>query len=120
MRVVLGVLAAAVTAAAAGLIMGEYELRGVLPYIAGILFGLAVAEAAITAGASRSWALAVPAAVLAFAGLTWSANIDAGGEFGLIAGSRWIGSVLAGLAAAWWIRQLGGRAASIPPSTTPE
>lgn len=120
MRVPLGIVAAAVTAAIAGLIMGEYELRGTLPYVAGVLFGLAVAEAAITAGASRSWALAVPAALCAFAGLTWAAKIDAGGDVGRIAGARWIGSVLAAVAAAWWIRQLGGRAASSPPPPTPE
>ena len=120
MRVVLGALAAAVTAFGAGLIMGEYELRGWLPYVAGVLFGLAVAEAAITAGASRSWVLAVPAAGLAFAGLLWAAKIDAGGDLDQVAGPRWIGAALAAVAAAWWIRQLGGRAASSPPPPTPE
>ncbi|HVE94396.1 MAG TPA: hypothetical protein VNB24_05700 [Acidimicrobiales bacterium] len=120
MRVALGIVAAALTAAIAGAIMGEYELRGLLPYVAGLLFGLAVAEAAITAGGARSWALAVPSAVFAFLGLTWAARIDAGGDIALVTGARWIASCIAAAAAVWWIRQFGGRATSSPPSPTPE
>lgn len=119
-RLALGIVAAALTAAVAGVIMGEYELRGVLPYVAGLLFGLAVAEAAITAGADRAWALAVPSALFAFLGLAWAAKIDAGGGIGRVAGARWISSCIAAAAALWWIRQFGGRSTSSPEPTTPE
>lgn len=115
MRVVLGAFAAIAAGALGGLIMGEYELRGVMALIAGVLFGLAIAEAAITVGKSSDWLLVVITAVAAGVGLTWAAWIDAGEELRLIAGPRWIGSVVAALSAGWWVRSLGSRSTSSPP-----
>jgi hypothetical protein len=115
MRVVSGCIAAVFTALLGGLIMGEYELRGVMALLAGLLFGLAVAEVAITIGKSSDWALAGVAAVSAFVGITWAAYIDAGDGLDRIAGMRWAGSVLALLAAGWWVRSLGSRGASSQP-----
>ncbi len=94
--------------------MGEYELRGAMALLAGVLFGLAVAEVAITVGKSSDWALVVVSAVSAFAGLTWAAYIDAGDSVGRIATLRWLGSVLALVSAGWWIRTLGSRAVRSP------
>lgn len=118
MRVIAGALAAVVVGALGGLIMGEYELRGVMALVAGVLFGLAVAEAAITFGKSSAWPLVIVAAVAAGVGLTWAAWIDAGEELRLIAGARWVGSVVAVLSAGWWVRSLGARSTSSP--VTPE
>ncbi|MEY2474599.1 MAG: hypothetical protein QOK28_3928 [Actinomycetota bacterium] len=115
MRVILGCVVAVLVAALGGLIMGEYELRGVMALLAGVLFGLAVAEAAITVGKSSDWLLAGVAAVAAFAGLTWAASIDAGDSLGRIAGMRWAGSVLAMFSAGWWVRTLGSRSLNSPP-----
>ncbi len=115
MRVVLGAIAAVVVGALGGLILGEYELRGVMAIVAGVLFGLAVAEAAITAGKSSDWFLVVVAAAAAGAGLTWAAWIDAGNDFALIAGLRWVASAVAALSAGWWVRSLGSRSTSSPP-----
>jgi hypothetical protein len=109
MRVILGCVVAVLVAALGGLIMGEYELRGLMALLAGVLFGLAVAEAAITVGRSSGWLLVGAAGVAAFAGLTWAAYIDAGDSLGRIATMRWIGSALALLSAAWWVRALGSR-----------
>src|SRR6476620_4470379 len=44
MRHLLGVLAAAAAAAFGGLVLGEYELTGVMVFVAAGLFGLAVGE----------------------------------------------------------------------------
>lgn len=115
MRVVLGALAAVFVGALGGLIIGEYQLRGVMAIVGGVLFGLAVAEAAITVGKSSDWFLVAVAAVSAGVGLTWAAWIEAGDELGLIAGPRWAGSVVAALSAGWWVRSLGSRATSSPP-----
>lgn len=89
--------------------MGEYELRGVMALLAGVLFGLAIAEAAITVGKSSDWLLVGVAAVAAFAGISWAAYIDAGDSLGRVAGMRWAGSVLALVSAGWWVRSLGSR-----------
>ena len=95
--------------------MGEYELRGVMALVAGVLFGLAVAEAAITVGKSSDWLLVVVAAAAAGAGLTWAAWIDAGRR---VRPDRracgWLGSAVAALSAGWWVRSLGSRSTSSP------
>jgi hypothetical protein len=98
-----------------GLILGEYELRGTMAIAAGILFGLAIAEVAITVGKSSDWVLVVVAALSAFVGHTWAASIDAGDSLGRIAGMRWAGSVLALVSAGWWVRTLGSRSLNSPP-----
>jgi hypothetical protein len=77
--------------------------------LAGVLFGLAIAEVAITVGRSSDWPLVAVTALAAFAGITWAASIDAGDSLGRIAGMRWVGSVLALASAAWWVRSLGSR-----------
>jgi hypothetical protein len=114
MRVIVGCVAAVLVAALGGLIMGEYELRGVMALVAGVLFGLAVAEAAITVGKSSDWPLVVVTALAAGAGITWAASIDAGDNFGRIARMRWAGSALAVLSAGAWVRTLGSRAVHSP------
>ena len=119
MRVVFGAVAAVATGLVGGLIMGEYELRGPMAIVAGVLFGLAVAEAAITVGKSSDWTLVVVAGVSAFVGHSWSAWIDAGDSFSRIAGLRWAGSVFALVSAAWWVRTLGSRSLHSSPAEEP-
>lgn len=89
--------------------MGEYQLLGVMALVAGVLFGLAVAEAAITVGKTSDWVLVGVAGVAAFVGLTWAAYIDAGDGLGRVAGMRWVGSFCALVSAAWWVRSFGSR-----------
>ncbi|MDP1795515.1 MAG: hypothetical protein Q8K63_15365 [Acidimicrobiales bacterium] len=116
MRVVSGCLAAVFTAVLGGLIMGEYELRGAMALLAGLLFGLAIAEVAITIGKSSDWPLVAVSALSAFVGLTWAAYIDAGNSLGRVAAMRWVGSLLALVGAGWWVRSLGSRALSSQPA----
>lgn len=98
----------------AGVIMGEYELRGSTAIIAGLIFGLAMAELAITVGKSSDWALVVAAAAAAFIANTFSAYIDAGDSLGRIASMRWIGSLIAVVSAGYWVRTFGSRAIHNP------
>ncbi len=116
MRVVFGALAAIFVGLFGGLIMGEYELRGPMALVAGLLFGLAVAEVTITIGKSSEWVVVITAALAAFVGHTWAASIDAGDSLGRIATLRWVGSVLALVSAGWWVRTLGSRALHNPMS----
>jgi hypothetical protein len=119
-RVIFGCVAAVLVAALGGLIMGEYELRGAMAIVAGVLFGLAVAEVAITVGKSSGWVLAGVTAFAAAAGLTWAAFIDAGDSFGRVAGMRWLASAIALASAGWWVRSLGSRAVRSPSVAEPE
>ena len=112
-----GAVVAVITGFVFGVIMGEYELRGVTALIAGVLFGLAIAECVITVAKSDEWPLVGITAAAAFLGLTYAAYIDRGGDYlsfesgaiGRITVVRWIGSILAGVSAAWWVRNLGSR-----------
>jgi hypothetical protein len=121
-RVIAGSIVAIVTAFVFGVIMGEYELRGPTALIAGVLFGLAIAECVITVGKTDEWALAGVAGACAFLGLTYAAYIDRGGDYlsfdsgalGRITVIRWIGSVLALACATAWVRMLGSRAIHNP------
>ncbi len=63
-------------AAFGAVVLGEYEFTGLLPYVAGPLFGLAVGEVVIAVGASRASAVAVLSSLLAFAGIVWAGWID--------------------------------------------
>jgi|SRR5690349_24619397 hypothetical protein len=120
MRVILGCVVAVLAAALFGLIMGEYELLGFMALLAGVLFGLAVAEATITIAKSNDWVLVAVTGASAFLGLTWAAYIDAGDSLGRIAGMRWLGSLLALLSAGYWVRALGSRAIRSPFAPEPE
>jgi hypothetical protein len=88
--------------------------------LAGVLFGLAVAEAAITVAKSSDWVLVGVAAAAAFLGITWAAAIDAGDSLGRIAAMRWVGSFLALASAAWWVRSLGSRPVSSRLGSEPQ
>src|SRR5688500_9472853 len=88
--------------------------------LAGVLFGLAVAEAAITAGRSSDWPLVGVAAVAAFLGFTWAGWIEAGREFGPVPTLRWVGALCALASAGWWVRMLGSRALRSPFAEEPE
>lgn len=114
MRVVTGAIAAVFAGLLAGVIMGEYELRGAMAIVAGVIFGLAIAETAITIGKSSDWPLVGIAAASAFGGYTLSAYIDTGSSFGRIAGLRWAGAILALVSAGYWVRSLGSRAVHNP------
>lgn len=121
MRHLLALLAGVAVAVLGALILGEYELRGVMPVVAGVLFGLAVAEAIVAVGRDVRIELAIAAAVLAAGGLVWSSWIAAGRDWDFVSGARWSAAPIGAAAAALWVRSSGRREADSPdePSQTP-
>jgi hypothetical protein len=117
MRPLLAVLAAAAATALGALILGEYQLNGATPYVAGVLFGLVVAElAGFVAGRG---ALPPPAlvavVVLPGLGMVWAAWISAGRSWQFVPTGAWVGAALAPVAAVLWLRS--GRRGPSGPST---
>lgn len=68
----------AAAAALGGLILGEYPFTGVMPYIAGVLFGLVVAEVIVSVSQQQGKLTALAAAVCSAGGLGWAVWISAG------------------------------------------
>ncbi|HEX2040069.1 MAG TPA: hypothetical protein VHF47_10105 [Acidimicrobiales bacterium] len=102
MRLALAVLAGAAVASLAALILGEYELVGWTPYLAGIAFGLVVAEVLTTVGRRSGAVPAVPAVVLAAGGMVWAAWISSGRDWSYVPGGAWTGVALAAACGAGW------------------
>lgn len=71
-------VAGAAVAALGALILGEYEFTGAMPFVAGVLFGLVVAEVVVSVGRWTGVLPAVAAAVPTAVGLAWAAWIDSG------------------------------------------
>ena len=108
MRFPFAVLAGAAVAALGAIILGEYEFVGFMPFVAGPLFGLAVAEALTWAGGERGVAPAVTAAALAAAGLLWAGWIDSGEGIDPMPALAWPAAGLGALAAGWRARGVRG------------
>ncbi len=98
-RTVLGVVGGALVAALGALILGEYEFTGLLPYVAGPLFGLAVGEVVVAVGASRASAVAVLASLLAFSGVVWAGWIDSSEGVEPFKTLVWVAAALAAVVA---------------------
>lgn len=98
-RVAGGLLSAALAAALGAFVLGEYEFEGWLPLGAGALFGLVIAEVAVSVGKRRTAGVALTCAALAGAGLLGAGLISAGA--GEIEAGVWvaiaIGAALAAL-----------------------
>jgi hypothetical protein len=114
MRHLLGVVVAAAAAAFGGLVLGEYELKGAMLFVAAGLFGLAVAEVLVAVSRRAGVVHAVLAAALTALGFTWSSWIQAGRDWGYVTDLRWVGVPVGAAAAAVWVRSSGRRAAGSP------
>ena len=77
-RLVAAVMLAAVASAFGGVVLGEYQFDGLMPYGAGLLFGLVVGELVVTVSRSRSVMLGAACGVLVAGGLGWAAWISSG------------------------------------------
>lgn len=71
-------LAGAACAALGALILGEYELVGATPYVAGVLFGLVVAEVVLTVAGLGTPVLAAAAGGASGLGMWWAVWISSG------------------------------------------
>ena len=91
------------------LVLGEYDFSGATPYVAGVLFGLAIAEVALTIGRDAGLPVALLSAALAMAGMAWGAWISSGRGVAPIPVGAWVGGALAGAAGFAWVRWSGRR-----------
>ncbi|HEV7888909.1 MAG TPA: hypothetical protein VGO92_15230 [Acidimicrobiales bacterium] len=105
MRQLLAVVAAVAASSLGALILGEYELAGTTPFVAGVLFGLVVAELVLALAKPRPGSAAAAAGVVAPAlGMVWAAWISSGRDWGYVPDAAWAGVALAPVAAALWLR----------------
>lgn len=110
-------LAATALAATIGaLIVGEYELVGFTPYVAGLLFGLGVAEVELTIGRDARVRAATAAALLAAGGWLWAAWISSGQGVAPFPLGGWVGAAVAGAVGFGWVRWSGARGGGKHPA----
>ncbi|MDQ1404104.1 MAG: hypothetical protein QOG03_2420 [Actinomycetota bacterium] len=95
--------------ALAALILGEYELNGILPFIASPLFGIAMAEVVAAVAPEITPPLAVGTAALTAIGLAWAAWIQAGRLWHYVPTTTWLGVVVGVAVALLWLRSVGRR-----------
>lgn len=103
----------AAVAAGGALILGEYDLRGTTPIVAGLLFGLILGEVVTAVGRRRDLLAAATAAAVGGLGMLWAAWRSTGPDetWSLVPGEAWAGVVLGAVAAGLWVRTPGRRAA---------
>jgi len=123
-RSVLAVVAALVVTMLGAAILGEYQFDGLTGAVAGLIYGIFVAEAAVAVAKRGSGWLAVVCAVLAVGGLGWAIRASIGPRASVpadIPGFGWVALVLAGAGAAVRARSSGRRAGDSPsePGRTP-
>ncbi len=104
-RVVAGVVCGALAAALGALILGEYEFSGTLPYVAGVLFGLVIAEVIVSVAGTKGHVLAAITALLSAGGLLWAGWIDSAQGVEPVKAGVWVAVMLG--AAAGWVRVAG-------------
>ena len=118
MRRALGLLAGAGVAAAGALILGEYDLSTATAVVAGVLFGVVVAEVVVAAGKAHDVATGFATGVLTSGGLLWSRWIASGRDWHYVRGAGWLSvAVGAVAAAAAVVRSSGSRGTHTPSSS---
>lgn len=89
-------LAAAVFVSILGaLIMGEYEFQGTMPFVAGPVFGLLVAEVILAVVRRKDLGLAITGACVAGLGMVWAAWIDSNQGVEPYPALGWVAAALA-------------------------
>ena len=102
MRLPLAVLMAAAAAALAAVILGEYDLRGVTPLVAGIMLAIVIGELAVVVAGGRSVVLGISCALAVGAGMVWALRISSGNDWSFVSASGWVGAVLGALTSFAW------------------
>ena len=108
------VLVALLVATVGAVILGEYELTGFRPVLAGVLFGVTVAEVVATVARSADVRLRAAAALITEAGLVWATWISTAHELDQAAFTAWVGVVAGAGAAPAWLKNAGRRGAHTP------
>lgn len=99
MRLLAGMALGAAIATAAALFLGEYEFDGWLPYVAGLLLGLVVAEAVVSVSRQQSDAAGLFSAAASALAMLLAGFIDANGQEPIKVGA-YLAAVIAAAAAA--------------------
>ncbi|HUP70441.1 MAG TPA: hypothetical protein VM142_11590 [Acidimicrobiales bacterium] len=115
MRLSLAVLLAAAAGALAAVILGEYDLRGVTPLVAGIMLAIVIGELAVVAAGCRSRALGISCALVVSAGMVWALRISSGNDWSFVSASGWVGAGLGALTSFAWAAPRQGFRGSGPP-----
>jgi hypothetical protein len=116
MRQAVAVLVGAAVSAVSALILGEYELKGVMAGVAGVLFGVVIAEVIVAVGKHPPAAVAVISGLLAAAAMAWSGWIAAGRTWHYFGTARWVALAISAVTAPLWVRSAGRRAPDSEPS----
>jgi hypothetical protein len=115
--VLVGLLAASIGA----VILGEYPLVGFRALLAGLVFGVTVAE--LMAGVARPGPdeqyLPFSAAMLTEGGLVWATWISTGHELDTASTAAWLGIGVGMLSSLLWFRSAARRGASIRDAAAP-
>jgi hypothetical protein len=115
MRRPLALVVAALVSAFAALVLGEYDLTGLTPLVAGALLGVVVGEAAVLVVRERDVMVTAGSGACAAAAVVWAAWISAGRDWGYVRASALLGVVAAPAAVAWWmVRGTGRRGVGSP------
>lgn len=117
MRLLVALAVGGAVTAVGAVILGEYELDGLTPVIAGVLFGLVVAEIVSVVARRRDIVVGAASAALSAAGLVWAAWISSGEDWSFVPDMAWVGVALAAAAALLWLRTPGRRGAGTPRET---
>jgi hypothetical protein len=112
-------VAAALVAALGAVILGEYELAGFRPLLAGLLFGITVGEVLATVARTTDGYLLGTAALLAEAGLVWATWISTGHDLRDASATAWVGVAVGAAAGPVWLRSAGRRAPRSPDERAP-
>ncbi|HET9444571.1 MAG TPA: hypothetical protein VFO65_14695 [Acidimicrobiales bacterium] len=118
-RPVLALIAGLATAALGAQFLGEQELVGTVAVVAGVLFGVVVAEVTISVARSPSPFLLVAVSLVSAAGLVWALWISTGHDLDYADASAWLGVGLGAVSAPVWFRTGGQRGERSRGPTTP-
>jgi hypothetical protein len=110
LRAVAGIVCGVAAAALGALILGEYEFRGTLPFVAGPLFGLVIGEVVVSIGRVRTVVAGAIASAAAFGGIVWAGWIDSSEGVEPVKALVWVAAPLAAATALVRIAGLPGRA----------
>jgi hypothetical protein len=110
LRAVAGIVCGVAAAALGALILGEYEFRGTLPFVAGPLFGLVIGEVVVSIGRVRTVVAGAIASAAAFGGIVWAGWIDSSEGVEPVKALVWVAAPLAAATALVRIVGLPGRA----------
>ena len=114
MRQPVAVVVAIVVVAFAAVILGEYELRGWVPLLAGAIIGIGIAEVVATLARWSDPAIVAATGLVAEGGMVWAIWISSGRGIVPVSGVAWAGAVIAGVVAAGWVRFALSRAPRSP------